>query len=281
MGAPLRFFSNSKAWTFHEPNTRCELLQWAWGRRGATWGCAHTGLDWTCRAWGRWRTAGALTDRARPVPRRRHNRLALSSHTAAAETDDEPEFAALAVRGTRLTSLPASPAPARLQLTRRYTGCQARTHGGGSKRGGSDVDAEGGAAAAAQEAAGGSVMMANIEARAQLMQHHPAAILLQREEAYGTDDIESEFSQLFLGCGGYPGPRLRWRSGACATSSSFLCHVRRNQHALGLSLPRGAKARYAHHDAAERLDEAWNDGKYAATADAREYGSAETRKNRG
>lgn len=110
------------------------------------------------------------------------------------------------------------------------------------------------------------VEMANIEAREQLMQRFPAATKMLREEAMGTDDIESEFSQLFLGNGGFKSTfeiavgRLE--------HLDFVCHIRRTAHEHRLSVPRGSKARYAHHDAAALKYKAWNDGLYLSSREA-------------
>jgi len=111
------------------------------------------------------------------------------------------------------------------------------------------------------------VMMANIEAREQLLKAHPDLAALLAEIACGTDDLEAEFGMLVRGCGFKPTFEVAF---AFQQRCDFLFHVRRNPHLYGLSIPKSTKCHYSYHDAMTLKDTSWNDGEFLLNAPAYE-----------
>ena len=83
------------------------------------------------------------------------------------------------------------------------------------------------------------VMMANVEARQQLLAHAPAGVLMLVERAFSTDDLEAEFGLLVRGCGFKPSYETAL---GFQEKADFLYHVRRvGQEKYGLVIPKSTK----------------------------------------
>jgi hypothetical protein len=106
------------------------------------------------------------------------------------------------------------------------------------------------------------VMMANIEARMQLLAAVPGACRTLVECSLGTDDIEGEFALLVFGCGYKPTPQM---AAEYLKRVDFLHHMRRQGGPdYGLVVPKSTKSVYTYHDAAAKGDASWNDGQLLA-----------------
>jgi hypothetical protein len=109
------------------------------------------------------------------------------------------------------------------------------------------------------------VMMANIEARMQLLAAVPGACLTLVERSLSTDDLEGEFAQLVLGVKYKPSPQM---------AAGFLRRLdflrRRGQAEHGLAMPKSSKSLYSYHDATASADVRWNNGQLLVDEAARQ-----------
>jgi hypothetical protein len=105
------------------------------------------------------------------------------------------------------------------------------------------------------------VLMANVEAREQLLCAMPGASLALVERSFSTDDLENEFSWIVNGCGFKP---------PVETVMGFLEHLDflymlRRRPDAGIVLPKSSKVHYTYHDAMQLKDVSWNDGLFLRT----------------
>jgi hypothetical protein len=113
------------------------------------------------------------------------------------------------------------------------------------------------------------VMLANMEARQQLLEHAPGGMLALVERSLSTDDLESEFGMIVNGIG---------FKAAFEVVALFLANIdflyfvrRRGMELYGLTLPKSTKSHYSWHDAARRGDTAWRDGLFLTAAGGDAY----------